>query len=128
MKGKKIMLKEWYETGEVGDGEEVVTSNMPDSFQQMRNQRDEPQSLEIELEKKAPEDEQYKKDKEHTNEPETLEGKAVKDVYIKMGVFYDTLNSYREGFERGDEPMQMEFLKERLKNISVEVMRLVDGI
>ena len=133
MKNKKDLLKEWYDTGKVGDGEEVVISNMPDSFQKMRTQVGEPegppvegpieipskQGVEVELEIE-------KKDREY---PEvTMEVKSLNDVYVKTGVFFDTLHSYREALERGDEPMQTEFIKEKLKGLSVDIMRLVDGI
>lgn len=127
----KNYLKEWYNTGTVGDGEEVVTSQMPDSFRQMRASTPEPVpkdcppdsnaevGIEVEIEKEA--------EPEVDQEP-PVEIKNLKDVYIKTGVFFDALHQYRDAVGRGDEAMQTEYIKERLKSLSVEIMRLVDGI
>lgn len=125
MKDKKELLNEWYETGSVEDGEEVVVSRMPDSFQQMRASHETPsddskdKDVEIEVEVQ---------NKDSEPEEESIEQKNFREVTVKVSLLFDTLRSYDEAINRGDEPMQTEFIKEKLKNLSVEVMRLIDGI
>ena len=134
MSKNKDYLKEWYDTGRVGDGEEVVASRMPDSFQQMRATTPEPNSQECPPDptsqdtSQKPEVEVEIEVKPGEEKEPSPEIKALQDVYIKTGVLFDTLHQYRDAIERGDEAMQTEFVKERLKNLSVELMRLMDAI
>ncbi len=125
MAKREDYLKEWYDTGKIDDNEQVVVSNMPDEFQTMRANSapeqdvDDQQDIELSVEI----------EKETEEQPEeTNETKALQDVFVKTGLFYDSLLKFHEALNRGDEPMQLDFLKERIKSMSVELMRLVDGI
>ena len=127
-KDKKDLLIEWYDTAQVGDGETVVSSNMPDEFQQKRIEVEPVNSVDLEggeFEVEVG----IKKEPEEVEKPaDTIEMNNLRDVYVKASLFFDTLRSYDEALKRGDEPMQTDFIKEKLKNLAVEVMRLTDGI
>lgn len=132
MSDKKDLLKEWYDTARVGDREEVMVSRMPDAFQQMRTAVPEcpptpPQEPPVQTEPEKSVEVEIQVDKEQ-DQHVPMEVRSLQDVYVKTGVFLDTVHQYRDAVQRGDEAMQTEFIKERLKNLSIEIMRLVDGI
>lgn len=117
-KDRSEILKEWYDTGNVYDNENVIVSHMPNDFQQRRAVAAPPGNIGMGVEVEV----------QDTPKEVTVENENLKDIFLKMKLFSDTLTSYDEALTRGDEPIQTEFIKEKVKSLSVDLMRLADGI
>lgn len=86
---EKDLLKEWYDTGQVGNGEEVVVSRMPDDFRGRRNQNPNPcpeenpvVNHELELEIKRAEDDP--ENQEENPSGKTITKAQLRDLMLKI--------------------------------------------
>lgn len=125
MADKKNLLEDWYNTSQLGDGESVVSSNMPADFQQ-RREIVEPQQasdfegnnfeVEVQVEKEDGEKEcPHKEDK-------------GRDFLIKAGAMFDTARSLENALNQGAGANGIDHLKARLRNLANELIGMIDGV